>query len=250
MRLDPTAEAAGFRLMAHDSLGSTNSEACTQARAGQRGPLWITARQQSAGRGRRGNVWISEPGNLYCSLLLPSVPAGRAGELAFVAGLGVHDAIAAVAPALAPRLLLKWPNDVLLGGEKIAGMLIEAEQDWAVIGIGINCAHHPKDTAYPATDLQAAGAAQSVEALFSALSKAMLARLTQWNKDAGFAAIRTDWLRRAAAIGKDIRVRLPAEELAGQFQGIDETGHLLLRLPDGSITTVSSGEVFALPAAR
>jgi BirA family biotin operon repressor/biotin-[acetyl-CoA-carboxylase] ligase len=249
MRLDPTAAAAGFGLMAHDSLGSTNSEACALARAGQRKPLWITARQQSAGRGRRGNVWISEPGNLYCSLLFPGIPSGRAGELAFVSGLGVHDAVAGVAPSFASRLALKWPNDVLLDGRKVAGMLIEAEQDWAVIGIGINCAHHPKDTAYPATDLQTAGAVVTVETIFASLSKALLQRLQQWEQGAGFAAIRSGWLARAAGIGKDIRVRLPAKELAGQFQGLDETGQLLLRLPDGSTTAVSSGEVFALPAA-
>jgi len=235
--------------MAYDSIGSTSTEARALARAGRRAPLWITAREQSAGRGRRGNAWISEPGNLYCSLLLPGVPPGRAAELAFVAGLAVHDAIVALAPSQGVRLLLKWPNDVLLDGGKVAGMLIEAEQDWAVIGIGINCAHHPKDTAYPAADLQAAGIHDSVETVFSSLSKTLLQRLRQWDSGKGFASIRTDWLARAAGIGKDIRVRLPAKELAGQFQGLDETGQLLLRLADGSIAAVSGGEVFALPAA-
>src|SRR5580765_25778 len=114
MQLDPTAVAAGFRLLVHDSIGSTNTEACMLAHAGERTPLWITAREQSAGRGRRGNVWISKPGNLYASLLLPGMPAGRAGDLAFVAGLAVFDTVAALAPSAASRLALKWPNDVLL----------------------------------------------------------------------------------------------------------------------------------------
>lgn len=248
MQLDPIVAAAGVRLVAHDTIGSTNTEACNLGRAGECAPLWITARQQTAGRGRRGNVWISEPGNLYASLLLPGIPPGRAGELAFVAGLGVYDAIAELAPPVASRLALKWPNDVLLGGAKLAGILIEAEGGWAVIGIGINCAHHPKATAQPATDLQTAGVVFPVEKVFAQLSKTLLVRLRQWANGGGFAAIRSDWLIRAAGVGQNIRVRLPAKEVDGQFQGLDETGHLLLRLPDGSVQTVSSGEVFALSA--
>src|SRR6478672_7830193 len=238
MQLDPIVADAGVRLIAHDTIGSTNTEACRLARTGERAPLWITAKQQTAGRGRRDNVWISEPGNLYASLLLPDVPAGRAGDLAFVAGLGVYDAVAELAPPVASRLSLKWPNDVLLGGAKLAGILIEAEQDWAVVGIGINCAHHPKDTLQPATDLTSAGAPLPADVMFSRLSKTLHVRLRQWAEGAGFAAVRSDWLIRAAGIGKDIRVRLPAQELAGQFQGLDETGHLLLRLPDGNIQVV------------
>jgi BirA family biotin operon repressor/biotin-[acetyl-CoA-carboxylase] ligase len=249
MRLDPTVAAAGVRLIALETIGSTNTEACALARAGERGPLWITAYTQTAGRGRRANVWISEPGNVYASLLLSGVPRGRAGELAFVAGLGVYDAVAELAPRLAARLALKWPNDVLLAGAKLAGILIEAEQDWAVIGIGVNCAHHPRDIAQPATDLASAGAPLPAEVVFSRLSKTLHVRLWQWAEGAGFAAVRGDWLIRAAGVGKDIRVRLPTQELEGQFQGLDETGHLLLRLPDGNIQVVSSGEVFALSAA-
>jgi BirA family biotin operon repressor/biotin-[acetyl-CoA-carboxylase] ligase len=249
MLLDPTVAAAGVRLIAHEIIGSTNTEACALAGAGERGPLWITACAQTAGRGRRGNVWISEPGNVYASLLVSGTPRGRAGELAFVAGLGVYDAVAELAPPIASRLSLKWPNDVLLGGAKLAGILIEAEQDWAVVGIGINCAHHPKDTPLPATDLASAGAPLPAEIVFSRLSKTLDVRLRQWAQGAGFAAIRSDWLIRASGIGKDIRVRLPAKEVEGRFQGLDETGHLLLRLPDGNIQVVSSGEVFALSAA-
>ncbi len=246
MQLDPTVAAAGVKLIAYDTIGSTNTEACNLARAGERAPLWVIAKQQTAGRGRRGNVWVSEPGNLYASLLLPSVPPGRAGELAFVAGLGVFDAIAELAPPIASRLALKWPNDVLLGGAKLAGILIEAERGWAVIGVGINCAHHPNETTQVATDLTSAGAPLPVETVFAHLSKTMLVRLRQWADGGGFPTVRSDWLIRAAGIGKDICVRLPSKELAGQFEGLDETGHLLLRLPDGKIRAVSSGEVFAL----
>jgi BirA family biotin operon repressor/biotin-[acetyl-CoA-carboxylase] ligase len=248
MQLDPIVAAAGVRLIAHDSIGSTNTEACALARGGERGTLWITAQRQTAGRGRRGNVWVSEPGNLFASLLLLDVPKGRAGELAFVAGLAVYDAVAELAPPVASRLALKWPNDVLLGGAKLAGMLIEAENTWAVVGIGINCVHHPEQTGQAAIDLKKAGAPLSAETVFTRLSKTMLVRLRQWGKGAGFSAVRSDWLIRAAGVGQIIRVRLAGKELTGHFQGLDESGHLLLRLADGSIQAVSSGEVFALSA--
>src|SRR5476651_47365 len=115
MKLDPAAAAAGVRLIERDTVGSTNTEALGLARAGESGPLWVTARAQSAGRGRRRRAWVSESGNLYASLLL-SDPSSleRAAELSFVAALAVHDAVAALAGPLAVRLALKWPNDVLI----------------------------------------------------------------------------------------------------------------------------------------
>jgi BirA family biotin operon repressor/biotin-[acetyl-CoA-carboxylase] ligase len=247
MQLDRLAMAQGIKLIAHDTIGSTNTEALALARGGERGPLWVTAVRQTAGRGRRGNVWFSEPGNLHASFLFADVPPRRIGELSFVAALAVYDAVAQVAPVTAARMAVKWPNDLLIDGAKVAGMLIEAEGATAVVGIGVNCTQHPADTSSPATDLAAAGAAISAEQLFTVLSKTMLQRLDQWNHGAGFAAIRAEWLTRATGLGKDIRVRLPAKELIGHFHALDETGHLILRLPDGRLETVSAGEVFALP---
>ena len=117
---------AGVRHLAYEMLGSTNAEALVRARAGERGPLWITAQSQSAGRGRRGNSWISKPGNLYATLLLtePSAPS-VAPQLSFVAALALHDAVAQCAPRLGPLIKVKWPNDLLLGTGKLAGILIE-----------------------------------------------------------------------------------------------------------------------------
>ena len=119
----------------------------------------------------------------------------------------------------------------MLGGAKLAGILIEGESDplFAVaIGIGVNCAHHPDDTAYPATDLAAAGALTTPEALLAELAAAMARRLTQWARGDGFACIRADWLKRAAGLGGDIRVRLPEREFCGRFEGLDESGRLLV----------------------
>ncbi len=248
MQLDPSVAAAGFRLIIHDSIGSTNSEACALARAGERGPLWIIAREQTAGRGRRGNSWISEPGNLYVSLLLADVPPGRAGDLAFVAGLAVHDAVGELARNMPVRLTLKWPNDVQLGNAKFAGLLIEVENSWAVIGVGINCAHHPAQIPN-VTDLKSSGIAVSLEQLFAALSKHMLIRLQQWEMGNGFAAIRADWLSACSGVGHPILVRLSTQELTGKFENIDGRGHLMLRLCDGRIETIAAGEVFGLGQA-
>lgn len=250
MQIDPTAAAAGARLVTHDTIGSTNAEGLRLARAGEIGPLWIAARSQTAGRGRRGRTWVSEPGNLYASLLLtdPS-PPDRAAELSFVAGLALHDAVTGRIPGLATRLLLKWPNDLLIDRNKFAGILVEGEGIGAgammsvVIGIGVNCVQHPADTEFPATDLAAAGVRASPESLLTPLSRAMLDRLAQWNRGAGFAAIRSDWLARAAGLGRRMRVALAEGDLAGQFETIDEGGRLVLRLADGTMRTVAAGDV-------
>lgn len=257
MKLDPRASAAGVRLKTHDVLGSTNVEALNLARQGERGPLWVTARQQTAGRGRRGRDWISEPGNLYASLLLtaPS-PAEHWPELSFVAALAIHDAIVEVASKLKPRLAIKWPNDLLIAGAKLAGILIEAEggeEGAVVVGIGVNCASHPAGTEHPATDLAAVGAPISPEAMIAALSAKMLGRLAQWNQGEGFSTVRADWLARAAGVGEEVWVRLADREIAGRFETLDERGGLVLRLPDGKSTIIAAGDVFmraAVPSAN
>jgi len=251
MELAPGAAAAGVGLIAHDTVGSTNALALAHARAGERGPLWLTAHVQTAGRGRRGRTWVSELGNLYASLMLTDpAPAGRAAQLAFVAALAVADAIAAAAPSVAGQVAFKWPNDVLLDRSKVAGILIEAEGArplMVAIGIGINCRHHPEDAEYPVTDLAAAGAAPTVEALFAALSDVMVHRLREWQ--AGFAPIRAAWLARAAGLGGDLRARLGTRELTGRFEGLDEDGRLLLRRADGTLETIAAGEVFPVASA-
>ena len=168
-------------------------------------------------------------------------------KLSFVAALAIHDAIVEVAATLQPRLAIKWPNDLLLAGAKLAGILIEGgeggEEGAVAVGIGVNCASHPANTEYPATDLAAAGAPLSPEMLFGALSGKMLERLAQWNGGKGFSSIRADWLARAAGLGEDVRVRLADREIMGRFEALDQGGALVLRLPDGNVTTVAAGDV-------
>jgi BirA family biotin operon repressor/biotin-[acetyl-CoA-carboxylase] ligase len=277
MQLDPAAVEAGVRLEALATIGSTNEEASVRARKGQRGPLWITAQAQTKGRGRLGRSWNSPPGNLYASLLLsePS-PIEHAPELAFVAALALRDAIVAEAPALAPQLGFKWPNDLLLAGEKCAGILIEGEI-WpgktvsVVIGIGVNCAHHPlmvfDDAAdvtksprprsapfgeyavlFPATDLHAHGATVTPEQLFTRLSATMLARIAQWDSGRGFTTILGNWLTSVRGLGEEIRVRQGDSDKTGRFVGLDQMGRLVLEQPGGGIEKISAGDVF--PFAR
>lgn len=243
-------DLAGVRHERYETLGSTNAEALARARAGERGPLWISAATQTGGRGRRGKSWASPPGNLYATLLLaePSPPA-LAPQLSFVAGLAAHDAIAASAPALASKFKLKWPNDLLLGGRKLAGLLIEAESQprfSVAIGIGVNCVSHPAGTGYGATDLAANGLAVAAGDLLVRLAAAMNVRVDQWAAGAGFPAIRHDWLERAASLGETIMVRLPEREFTGTFKGIDANGRLLVATADNATETVAAGDVFAL----
>jgi BirA family biotin operon repressor/biotin-[acetyl-CoA-carboxylase] ligase len=205
----------------------------------------VWAREQEAGRGRRGRGWASPAGNLHCSVVLrPAVPGARVGELTFLVASAMADAVArfGVEPAV------KWPNDLLVGGAKLAGILLEAEHDagaaTVVAGTGVNVAHHPPPERYPVTSLAAQGArGATVEALLSAYLESLGAALDRWTAD-GFAPIRRAWLARAAGLGGPIRVRLPREEIDGVFGGLDEDGTLLLTLPGGAVRRVRSGEVF------
>jgi BirA family transcriptional regulator, biotin operon repressor / biotin---[acetyl-CoA-carboxylase] ligase len=264
MQLDPNAVDAGVRLVALATVDSTNKEALARARRGASGPLWITAVAQTAGRGRSGRSWVSPAGNLHASLLLfePS-PFERAPELAFVAALALRDAVIAEAPTLAPHLAFKWPNDLLLEGRKCAGILIEGEVEaepvksvTVVIGIGVNCAHHPATAAdrstlsgeepalFPATDLRTRGADITPQQLFARLSAAMCRRIAQWDRGRGFPTILGDWLSAACGVGDTISVRNGSSEKTGRFVGLDQSGRLVLELPGGRLEKISAGDVF------
>lgn len=228
-------------LLRYEVLGSTNDEALRLARAGAAHGTVITARQQTAGRGRHGRSWVSPPGNLLVSFLFrpaffPGFTPMRAAELGFVAALGVADAIDAVTFGCR----LKWPNDVLLGGAKAAGILTEMADDAIVIGIGINVAHSPPDMPYPVTSLAAAGAGADADAVLALLTDCLDTRIAEWMKQ-GFAATRTAWLRRGPGIGQALTVRGAAAR-HGRFAGLAEDGALLLQTENG-IQRIVAGEV-------
>ena len=258
MQLDPTAVDAGVRLESLWTTGSTNAEARSRAQHGDSGPLWITATEQTQGRGRQGRTWISPPGNLYASLLLrdPS-PFEHAPQLAFVAALALRDAVALEVKSLAPRLKFKWPNDLLFDGRKCAGILIEGEVTpdreakkhfTVIIGIGVNCSNHPStgdgNTGFPATDLGAHGAAIRPEQLFARLSATMCRRIAQWDRGRGFPVILDNWLSHTRGIGEPISVRNGEVEIRGRFVGLDQSGRLMLEVGGGGIKTISAGDVF------
>lgn len=232
-----------------DEIDSTNEEAKRRAAAGERGPLWIAATRQSAGRGRRGRSWESPAGNLFATLLLdPGAPQSRFAELSFLAALAVADTVAACAPDGA--VALKWPNDVLLAGRKVSGILLEGAEGpggpLLVAGIGINLAHPPAEARYPATALaeHLKGAAPPApEAALALLAAAFAGRLEVWRRE-GFAPVRASWLGLAAGLGQPIEARLQTRSLAGVFAGIDETGALLLSQPGGSAERIAAGEIY------
>ncbi len=226
-----------------------------RARSGDPGRLWITAARQSEGRGRNGRVWTSEPGNLFASLLLidPAPPA-RAAELGFVTSLALALALRQILGE-DPALRIKWPNDILYDGAKLAGILLESvalPHGFAcVAGIGVNCGSHPEGMLYPATDLAtAAGRDIAPAAVFEALASAMARQLDLWSNGAGFATIRAEWLALAAGVGGPIKIARPNETLEGVFETIDDTGRLILRQESGE-RAIDAGDVFlAAPPPR
>jgi BirA family biotin operon repressor/biotin-[acetyl-CoA-carboxylase] ligase len=245
----------GYRHRAFERLPSTSGEALAAARRGDEGRLWITAAVQTAGRGRRGRSWSTEEGNLAASLLLiDPAPPPLAPTLSFVTAVALHHAIADVGGRdVASRLLLKWPNDVLLDGRKVAGILVEGENFSpshmaVVVGIGVNCVSHPEiNGTLAATDFAGQGVAIGAEGLFMALAMRMAEGIAIWERGAGFAAIRADWLQHAVGIGQRIRVNLANRSVDGRFDQLDDTGRLILVRPDGRREAFSAGDVFLAP---
>ena len=241
-----------FSLVALGAIDGTNAEAVRRAEAGVAGGTLIWAREQTAGRGRRGRTWTSPPGNFYASLLLrPECAPADAGQLGFVTAVALREAILDAMPE-AGGIELKWPNDLLAGGRKLAGILLESRLtgsrrlDWLVIGTGVNVASHPEDAGRPATSLATLGGPPPVPVLLSAYGRAMAAWLARWRED-GFAPVRLAWLRHAAGRDGRLQARLAGETIEGRFADLDETGALMLELPDGALRRVLAGEVFALP---
>jgi BirA family biotin operon repressor/biotin-[acetyl-CoA-carboxylase] ligase len=238
----------------HASIGSTNLEAVRLARAGAPHGTSVTAAEQTGGRGRLGRAWISPPGNLYVSFVLrPSVAAQAVAQIGFVAALAVADTVDSVLPSgseLPGRAALKWPNDVLIDGAKISGILAErgdGAADWLVLGIGLNVGFAPDGLAYSATCLHAQGAAITVDAALATLSAALRTRVGQWETH-GFAPIRTDWLARAHPSGTALRVHLGETVLDCAFETIANDGALLVRTADGQRRLVA-GDVALAPQA-
>ena len=235
------------RLIHLATCGSTNAEAFARAASGADMPLWVIADRQTAGRGRAGRAWVSEAENFQGSLAFSlSVPPAVAAQLSLVAGVAVLAAIRRAAPAVG-GVRLKWPNDVLLGGKKLAGILIESAvlRDGlvAVVGFGINLAVVPGLSAAQATALAAHGAILSPLEMLAFLAEAMHDWLARWQGGAGFADVRQAWLAGAGPLGEPIVVNGGGGRIAGSFDGLDGDGALLMRDSAGARRRVSFGDV-------
>jgi BirA family biotin operon repressor/biotin-[acetyl-CoA-carboxylase] ligase len=255
VRLEPETEAAGYRVLSLGATESTNDDCLRAAREGDPGRFWIVASEQRAGRGRHGRPWAS-PGNLYASLLLidPS-EAALAPQLGFVAGLALHQAVEAATGLGSPRLALKWPNDLLLDGAKVSGLLLEGHRIGpggalaVAIGFGLNVAFAPAGTSYPADSLRSAAPDATVETVFTALASAFARTFEGWRIGAhlgpaeAFGPIRRHWLERAAGLREPATVRLPSGERTGLFEGLDPVGRLQLRTPTG-LELIDAGDLY------
>lgn len=248
-----------MRFISLDTVDSTNAEAKRLAEQGDFGPLWIRADEQSMGRGRRGREWTSETGNLFCSGLYPydGTPQ-QAAQMSFVAALALADTFEHYVRQEA--ISLKWPNDVLLGGKKTAGILLESgqthHQKWMVVGIGVNLTHHPEGMESPATHMLehiSPAALDGPEPIMTGAEPvlAILAnRFDHWRHILtvkGFEPIGQAWSRRAYNMPGPVTIRLPQETFTGEALGLDANGALRVRLANGTIRDVHAGDVFFGP---
>jgi BirA family biotin operon repressor/biotin-[acetyl-CoA-carboxylase] ligase len=261
--LGPRAISAGYRLAAFDQIGSTNAEALLRARDGEIGPKWFVTSEQTAGRGRRHRAWIAPRGNLASSILeVIEISPSVAATLGFAAGLALESALQRVSVEASLRsagsdhmkFALKWPNDVLAGRQKLAGILLEAEAVGdnrlaVVVGIGTNVVAAPEGTPTPATSLAALGVQIGAEELFGALSDAWTEYRGVWDNGRGFGDIRKRWLERAAGLGERVAIQTGNSVIEGTFDTLDETGCMIVRAPDGRRLPVTAGDVYFGDAA-
>lgn len=242
----------GYGLRVLDEVDSTLNEAARIA-PGLSGPEWILARHQTAARGRRGRHWANPRGNLAATLVLfPREEPGTAALRSFVAALALYDAFVAVC-GRSDGFALKWPNDVLLNGGKLAGILLEsAGQGGTVrhlaIGIGVNLLDAPQPDAVeqgavrPVSLLSETGTQVDAETFLAHLAQAYARRELQFGTY-GFGPIRTAWLDRAARLGETITARTGTSETTGRFQTVDDRGNLVLNTAGGSVI-IPAAEIF------
>jgi BirA family biotin operon repressor/biotin-[acetyl-CoA-carboxylase] ligase len=259
--LSSSAVSRGYRLIGFDVVGSTSTEAANAARAGDVGDVWFVALQQQAGRGRRGRAWETPHGNLAASLLIvPEADPKVTATLGFAAGVALNRALREVLPQAivrvgidgadgeTARITLKWPNDVLADGRKLAGILLEAhkrpdEKLAIVVGFGVNVVAAPDGLPYPATSLRELGANIGAEKLFAALSESWAETFAIWDGGRGVAEILRLWRTAAAGIGAEVAVSRDGDVVRGIFETIDEAGRLIVRANDNSRIAITAGDV-------
>ncbi len=237
---------AGIRREIFAEIGSTNAEGLIRLAAGERGPLWLRADWQLAGRGRDGRAWASPAGNLYASLVL-HVPcdAWTGAQVSLVAGVALIEALQAIAPG--PAYRLKWPNDVLIGDAKLAGILVESvirvDGLGAVIGFGVNLAHAPGGLGRPVTALSQHGLTVAPDAALSTLANAFVSTSAIWDAGRGFPDIRLRWQQHGPLPGAALVARGHGAAISGAYLGLDDNGALLLQDATGLVQRITFGDV-------
>jgi BirA family biotin operon repressor/biotin-[acetyl-CoA-carboxylase] ligase len=251
--LSSYARDAGYRVKSFGRVDSTNILAGTFAKEREKGQLWIVATEQIAGRGRRGRQWISSAGNLYTTLLLvDDFEPGKLASLGFVAGISLIEALRCVLPQALQNVLsvtLKWPNDVLIGGDKLAGILLEMiplkdHMNGILVGIGVNIVSSPVNCSYATASLIEKGVNCSPEMFFEALSYTWVDNYRLWNRGFSLEAIRNRWLSYASGLGQKISVKLHSEIISGVFETIDRKCQLILRKLNGQQVIIPAGDVY------
>ena len=228
------------------STGSTNADLLGLAESGVAEGLWLRAERQTAGRGRQGRVWESPAGNLYASTLVRLRPHDPpAAGLALVTAVALEEAVRLWLPAAA-ALQIKWPNDLLLAGAKLSGILLERQGNAVVIGMGVNLAHHPEALDRPTTSVAAHAPPPPPEVFVEVLAETFARWLERWRGE-GLGPVRTRWLERAHPLGTALTARLPdGESVEGLFGGLDGEGALILRLADGRTRAIHAGDLFLI----
>lgn len=245
-----------MRFIQLKDTGSTNDDVRALAEQGEGGPLWIRAQTQSKGRGRRGRGWTSQQGNLFASGLFPLPETPLAGaQLGFAAALSIADTVRCYAPDA--NISLKWPNDVLVDGAKISGILLETGTShgaqWVIVGIGLNLLSNPTDTPYPVTHLLehiSKDDLETPEPIFTgpdAVLAVLASKFEHWrglHRDEGFAPLRTAWMLQAHGLGQRAHIRLPDREFNARLIGLGENGELQAEHDNGTVESVYAGDVY------
>lgn len=239
-----------YHLLSFDSLDSTNEEAKRLAKSGSGHGAVIWAKKQTAGKGRLGRTWVSDEGNLFVSVLLkPEKQMHELSQLSFVAAVAVHQTLKDVL-AKEYKLECKWPNDLLVDGRKIGGILLESFKageesgNWLVVGVGVNVDSFPEDAEFPATCLTECGVELiSAKIILSRFIHHFIECYDLWNAD-GFEPIRREWLKAAWGMGQKLVARLPDKEVEGVAYGIDPNGNLILELGGGRRQFIQAADIF------
>jgi BirA family biotin operon repressor/biotin-[acetyl-CoA-carboxylase] ligase len=225
------------RIRIVERTGSTNADLLHDESADEGD--WLVALEQTSGKGRQGRTWVGRPGNFFGSTLVTLAKCDPpAQSLSLAAGLALIEAVDTAAPGL--PLLLKWPNDLIVDGAKLAGILLQRQEDRVVVGFGINLAAAPDIPARPAAHLGGRISPQAFAPLLAASMSRMVA-LWRSTDPTDFAKA---WLARATPVGTDLKVHgADGGDLHGRFDGLEPGGALRLRLPDGSVEIVTAGDV-------